>query len=124
MYLGFLAMDTEDRNPRYNRFSFPNKFGTYLAAGLPILLLSGPQTSAAKMLAAQQVGVRLDHTRLPSHLLEVLNIEHPKNVFAPAILSCAKAEFYMPRIRRALWQNLGVREDHAPQLQKRAGLLH
>ncbi len=121
---GFLAMDIEDRNPRYNRFSFPNKFGTYLAAGLPILLLSGPQTSAAKMLAAQQVGVRLDHTRLPSHLLEVLNIEHPKNVFAPAILSCAKAEFYMPRIRRALWQNLGVREDHAPQLQKRAGLLH
>jgi hypothetical protein len=105
---GFLAMDIDERNPRYNRFSFPNKFGTYLAAGLPLLLLSGPDSSVARMLETQPVGVRLDHARLHSHLVEILSIDDPRSAFLPAIQACARTEFYMPRIRQILWKNLGV----------------
>src|SRR5208283_1481314 len=34
---GFSPMALTDDNPRYNRFSFPTKFISYLAAGLPII---------------------------------------------------------------------------------------
>jgi hypothetical protein len=105
---GFLAMDIDERNPRYNRFSFPNKFGTYLAAGLPLLLLSGPDSSVARILETQPVGVRLDHARLNSQLVEILGIDNPRAAFLPAIKECARTEFYMPRIRQILWKNLGV----------------
>ena len=106
---GLVALDVDDANPRYSRFSFPNKFGTYLAAGLPIMLLSGPESSSAKMLLQQPVGIRLDHNRLLLDLLDTLKMENPKRTFLAAIEGCAKTEFYMPAIRQKLWQNLGVR---------------
>lgn len=105
---GLLAMHLHGENPRYNGFSFPNKFGTYLAAGLPILLLSSPDSSAAKMLQAHAVGVHLDHTGLHTHLEEILGLDNPRKRFLPAINACALTEFSMPLIRHTLWKNLGV----------------
>jgi len=105
---GSIQMDIDDTDPRYSRFSFPNKFGTYLAASLPILLISNHESTSAKMLKAHPVGVHLDHTQLEDHLTQVLASPNPRMDYFSQILACAKTEFYMPEIRKRLWQKLGV----------------
>ena len=53
---GFSPLSLSEGDPRYNRFSFPTKFITYLAAGLPVITLGHPSSSVIKMAAAYQVG--------------------------------------------------------------------
>jgi hypothetical protein len=52
-------MSLHDDDPRYNRFSFPTKFITYLAAGLPPIVMGHPESSVMKMAEKYDVGLRM-----------------------------------------------------------------
>ncbi|NJK90814.1 MAG: glycosyltransferase family 4 protein [Blastochloris sp.] len=60
---GFIPMSIEDTDPRYNRFSFPTKFITYLAAGLPPIIMGHPESSVMKMASTYDVGLRIADDR-------------------------------------------------------------
>ena len=102
---GLVVMDMEDQNPRYNRFSFPNKFGTYLAAGLPLLVMGHRESSAIRQARKYALGFSLD-TPDPTELLksieEALRTPSPRERFRSAILDCARTEFNADRMRRKL----------------------
>ena len=53
---GFSLMGLTDDKPRYNRFSLPTKFVSYLAAGLPVITLGHPESSLARLARAYHVG--------------------------------------------------------------------
>jgi hypothetical protein len=108
---GFAPMDLTDNNPRYNRFSFPNKFGTCLAAGLPLIVLAHRESSAAKIAQAYPLGIYSDLREpalLADLLLTALTEPNPRLRFRSGILRCARAEFDAARIRRRLWDCFGV----------------
>jgi hypothetical protein len=52
--------DITDFDPRYNRYSFPNKFGTYLTAGMPVIVAGHAANSAAEILRRFPVGLFTD----------------------------------------------------------------
>lgn len=123
-----MALDDED--PRYNRFSFPTKFITYLAAGLPPIVMGHPESSVMKMAESYNVGVRITNDKLQMWkdletnpggkgeegswffvLCSLLasrkqggggKAQEPLD----AILRCARAEFDAWAVRRRLWEHL------------------
>jgi hypothetical protein len=103
---GFAPMELTDHDPRYNRFSFPTKFITYLAAGLPIITLAHPDSSMAKMATTFKVGL-LSHATdigtLSKELSNALNDPNPRNSYRSEIIRCARSEFDAARTRRGLW---------------------
>jgi glycosyltransferase involved in cell wall biosynthesis len=108
---GLTLMDVTDNNPRYNRFSFPNKFGTCLAAGLPLLVLAHRESSVAKVAQAYQLGFfsdLQDPAALSERLLVALAESNPRQRFRSEILRCAREEFDATKIRRRLWDCFGV----------------
>jgi len=103
---GFAPMSLSEDEPRH-RFSFPTKFISYLAAGLPIFTLGHPETSVVKMAQAYQVGICItsrDPEILRKKLLEALLIEDPWKVFGPEILRCAHNEYDAIDKRRKLYR--------------------
>ena len=111
---GLVVMDMTDDDPRYNRFSFPNKFGTCLSAGLPLIVLGHRESTAARMMRSHEVGFFTDATdpeELGAFLQRVLALPSPRQTFRDSILRCAAEEFDITRIRRALWECLRVRVE-------------
>jgi hypothetical protein len=108
---GFAPMNLADDDPAYNRYSFPNKFGTSLAAGLPLIVLAHRQSSAARMIQVHPVGVCSDATELDGlvgFLGRALAEENPRKLYRDRILHCARTEFDAEEMRRRLWSCLGV----------------
>jgi hypothetical protein len=106
---GFSPMALTDDDPRYNRFSLPTKFVSYLAAGLPILALGHPESSVVKMAAAHGVGfcsTAADVETLAAQLLPALSEPEPGVKFREAIRQCAAGEFDARRFRATLYENL------------------
>ena len=103
---GFIPMSFSDLDPRYNRYSLPTKFITYLAAGLPILSLGHPESSLMKMTTAYQVGLQVAKTDLSeaSSLRLKIALSEPKAKYAPEILRCARDHFDAEKIRAKLWR--------------------
>jgi hypothetical protein len=104
---GFAPMSLSDDDPRYNRFSFPTKFISYLAAGLPVITLGHPESSAVKMAQKYPVGVCMtsgEPAALHRDLLAALSIQDPPAEFGLEILRCARAEFDADRLRSTLYQ--------------------
>lgn len=63
-HAGLVVMDSEEANRNYNRFSFPTKFITYIAAGIEPLVV-GHSSSAVSTLARQSgIGTQINDTRL------------------------------------------------------------
>ena len=109
---GLTLMDVTDKNPRYNRFSFPNKFGTYLSAGLPLIVIAHSESSAAKIAKVYHLGVYTDCqdvVPLAKQLLTALVEENPRQRFRSEILRCAQNEFDAMKMRRQLWAHFGVK---------------
>jgi len=109
---GLSAMHLTDEDPSYNRYSFPNKFGTYLSAGLPLIVLAHRESSAARMIRSYPAGVHTDLTdpqALADFLRPVLHEENPRRRFHTEILRCARTEFDGERMRHQVWHCLGVR---------------
>jgi hypothetical protein len=105
---GFAPMELTDENPRYNRFSLPTKFVSYLAAGLPIITLGHAESTVVKMMSEYRVGLAAtceDPQNLAGQLLACLSEPNPKMTYRAEIQRCAQAEFDAPRMRAALYKN-------------------
>jgi hypothetical protein len=105
---GFAPMGLTDDDPRYNHFSFPTKFISYLAAGLPIITLGHPESSVVKMATAHHVGLCLttrDLEILSTRLLAVLSDLNPRVKYRAGIRSCGATEFDARRMRVVLHES-------------------
>jgi hypothetical protein len=106
---GFAPMSLSDADPRYNRFSFPTKFISYLMAGLPVITLGHPESSVMKMAEKYRVGVATsagDINRLVEALREPLADANPWSRHADEINRCARAEFDAAKMRKVLYECL------------------
>jgi hypothetical protein len=102
---GFSPMSLTDHDPRYNRFSLPTKFVSYLAAGLPIITLGHPESSVIQTAKRYSVGLAIssgDLEMLATQLGETLAAPNPWLEHGPEIIRCAKAEFDATRMRAGL----------------------
>ena len=102
----FAPMALTDDDPRYNRFSFPTKFITYLSAGLPVITLGHPESSVMKMAARYNVGLTAstgDSNTLSEQLRTALNDPSPWNRHEKEIVRCTRTEFDAERMRRILY---------------------
>jgi hypothetical protein len=105
---GFAPMGLTDEDPRYNRFSLPTKFVSYLAAGLPVITLGHPDSSVVKMASAHQVGLCLTTGNLESlsaGMLTALSDPHPVLKYRAGIQRCAAVEFDARRMRSVLFDS-------------------
>jgi len=103
---GFAMMSLAE-DDRCHRLSFPTKFISYLAAGLPIFTLGHPETSVVKMAQQYRVGICLtsgDLETLKTGLLPALMLADPWKTFGPEILRCARDEFDAVRRRQTLYE--------------------
>lgn len=106
---GFSPMVLTDAAPRYNRFSFPTKFITYLSAGLPVITLGHPECSVMKMAAQYAVGPSssaTDAATLAEQLRGALSDPNPSSRYGAEVLRCAKEEFSASRMRAGLHECL------------------
>jgi len=103
---GFAPMALTDADPRYNRFSFPTKFISYLAAGLPVITVGHPESSVVKMAAAHPVGIcatTRDAAALAGQLVAGLSEPDPAAKYREGIRQCAETEFNASRMRATLY---------------------
>ena len=108
---GIVVMDLAGEDLRYSRFSFPNKVGTYLSAGVPVLGFGHPTSSLAQIMQEHRLGKFTSATtreELEKFLLESLRLPAPRAAFRDDILRCARTEFNAAEIRARLWQLWGV----------------
>ncbi len=108
---GFAPMALDDDDPRYNRFSFPTKFITYLAAGLPVITLGHPESSVVKLAARYNVGSCIKTANVESikqQLITAFAIKNPAQQFRSAILDCARIEFDADRMRANLRESFRI----------------
>src|SRR5688572_10718931 len=85
---GIIVMDLTDADPSYNRFSFPNKFGTCLSAGLPLLVVGHRASSAARVIRDWPVGFYTDASsmaELASFFKMALEEKNPQERFRSQI---------------------------------------
>jgi hypothetical protein len=103
---GFAPMALDDADPRYNRYSFPTKFISYLAAGLPVITLGHADSSVVRMASEYQVGVvssEKNSDALADTLRPYFLDRAPWPRFAGEVLRCAAKEFDATRMRAILY---------------------
>lgn len=104
---GFAPMALDDDDPRYNRFSFPTKFISYLAARLPIITVGHSESSLVRMARQYEVGLCTTAAiveELASQLVTTLSIKEPFGFYKAEIARCATNEFDAERMRRNLFE--------------------
>ncbi|MFZ3376340.1 MAG: hypothetical protein WA183_12375 [Chthoniobacterales bacterium] len=104
---GFAPMSLSDDDPRYNRFSLPTKFVSYLAAGLPVITLGHPESSLVKMAQTYRVGPCLssgEPETMQEELFSALSNRNPWAQFGSEIQRCGHAEFDAERMRKTLYE--------------------
>ncbi|MGA3162957.1 MAG: hypothetical protein ABSD77_01970 [Verrucomicrobiota bacterium] len=109
---GIVVMDPEGGDLRYSRFSFSNKIGTCLCAGVPVLGFGHPQTSLGQIMREQHLGKFTSGSEpasLEKFLLESLQTPEPRRIFRDDILRSARTEFNAAEMRARLWRLWGVR---------------
>lgn len=105
---GFSPMVLTDDDPRYNKFSLPSKFVSYLAAGLPVISLGHPECTVVKMATRYQVGLCFTDGNLDSLCRQVLvglSEPNPKIKYRAEILRCAVTELDASKMRAVLYEN-------------------
>lgn len=101
---GFIPMALEDLDPRYNRFSFPTKFITYLAAGLPVIAMGHPDSSVMKMASSYGVGLTISSARVPvEDLAKTLADRGARDKCRAEALRCAREQFDAEKMRNRLY---------------------
>jgi hypothetical protein len=105
---GVSPMKLTDDDPRYNRFSLPTKFVSYLAAGLPVITIGHPESTVMKMASQYAVGISATEggpENLGKQLLEGLSEPEPKMKYRAEILRCAQMEFDATSMRSGIYEN-------------------
>lgn len=108
---GIVVMDPEGTDLRYSRFSFPNKVGTCLSAGVPILGFGHAESSLAHIMREHKLGRFTDAASsggMENLLAEALRVPSPREHFHAGILQCARTEFNAAQMRARLWRLWGV----------------
>jgi hypothetical protein len=109
---GIVVMDPSGEDLEYSRFSFPNKVGTCLSAGVPVLGFGHPTSSLGHIMHAHRLGRFTPATtrgEMEKFLLESLRMPSPRAVFRDDILRCARTEFDAAEMRAKLWKLWGVK---------------
>jgi hypothetical protein len=109
---GVVVMDPAGEDLQYSRFSFPNKIGTCLSAGVPVLGFGHRTSSLGHIMQAHRLGRFTDATtreEMAKFWLESLRVPSPQAVFRDDILRCARTEFNAAEMRARLWRLWGVR---------------
>ncbi len=109
---GIVVMDPAGEDLQYSRFSFPNKVGTCLSAGVPVLGFGHPTSSLAHIMQAHRLGRFTSATvrgELENFLLESLRLPSPRAAFRDDILRCARTEFNAAEMRARLWRTWGMK---------------
>lgn len=104
---GIVVMDPAGEDLRYSQFSFPNKVGTYLSAGVPVLGNGHPQSSLAQLMGEHQLGrfsSAVNRMELEKFLADSLRLTMPRAFFRANILQCAHTEFNAAALRARLWE--------------------
>jgi hypothetical protein len=102
---GLAIMGLDDSDPRYNRFSFPCKFTTCLAAGIPLICLGHHESSLQRLIANYQLGLcysDLDTVPLADYLEGRLFDFSSFDLYRSEIARCARIEFNAEHNRQAL----------------------
>lgn len=109
---GIVVMDSSGDDAQYSRFSFPNKVGTCLSAGVPVLGFGHPMSSLGHIMQAHRLG-RFTPATAPTDLedfwLESLRVPSPRALFRDDILRCAQTEFNATEMRAQLWRLWGAK---------------
>jgi hypothetical protein len=108
---GLVVMDPEGTDLQYSRFSFPNKVGTYVSAGVPVLGYGHPSSSLVQLMQDQQVGrftSATDAFQLEKFMLASLQLPRSRQTFRNVILRSAQTEFNAAAMRSRLWRLWGV----------------
>ena len=111
---GFSPMALADEDPRYNHFSIPAKFTSYLAAGLPVITLGHPECTVVKTATAYDVGCSSSATHvnaLAEQLLAAFGEPDPRQKYRENLRRCAREEFDASRMRQALHTCFGRRTE-------------
>lgn len=112
---GFIPMALTDDDPRYNRFSFPTKFITYLAAGLPIISMGHLASSVMTMARKYEVGMQLSSENpdeLAAKMSAALGYGTSSSTrYRPSLMRCACDHFDATKTRAILWNCLRAAES-------------
>jgi glycosyltransferase involved in cell wall biosynthesis len=109
---GIVVMDPSGEDLQYSRFSFPNKVGTCLSAGVPVLGFGHPTSSLAHIMQAHRLGrftAATTRDDMGKFWLESLRLPSLRAAFRDDILRCARTEFNAAEMRARLWRSWGVR---------------
>lgn len=108
---GVVVMDPSGEDLQYSRFSFPNKVGTCLSAGVPVLGFGHPTSSLGHIMQAHRLGrftAATTRDDMEKFWLESLRLPSPRAAFRDDILRCARTEFDAAAMRAKLWRLWGA----------------
>jgi hypothetical protein len=97
---GLTVMDLEAEDARYSRFSFPNKVGTCLSAGVPVLGVGHEGSSLADAMRRHDIGRFSSATgpaALASFMAEPPRIAEPRARFIASVSSNARERNTTPK---------------------------
>jgi hypothetical protein len=103
---GIITMPLEAESLRYSKYSFPTKFISYLAAGLPPIILARKDSAVNQMAEKYNLGLRLHSSNLETNskiLKQNLWSPSAKAIQRKAMLRCANECFDAQKIRGTLW---------------------
>jgi hypothetical protein len=101
---GLCLMDDDLSNPRYDRYSFPCKFTTCLAAGLPIIAVGHPESALIRVMDRFPVGLKLEGDALQTwsdKLAAFMTRPDPGVDVREAMMQAAESLFDADKNRRA-----------------------
>jgi len=106
---GLVLTQLDDKNPRYNRYSFPCKFTQTLAAGLPMIRIGHSESSLMTLPAGYDLGITLTEKNLCDaqdillkRLSDFSQIEH----YRREAQRCASTLFNAQTMREGFWEKL------------------
>lgn len=110
---GFAPMSLNDDHPRYNRYSLPTKIGSYLSAGLPLIIMGHPESCIMKTLSKYELGPKIlvsGEVGMDRPLKSALSEANAKYLHCDAIYNCCTELYDASKMRFQLYRKL-INED-------------
>jgi hypothetical protein len=111
---GVITMPFDDESLPYSKYSFPTRFISYLAAGLPTIFFTRADSAVSRLAEKYNLGLKLHSLDVEANskiLKQELWNRNTKRNQREAILSCAKECFDAQTIRSQLWGCFADRQN-------------
>jgi glycosyltransferase involved in cell wall biosynthesis len=108
---GVITMPFDRDSLRYSQYSFPTKFISYLAAGIPPIILGRKDSAVMKMADQFDLGLRLvshDAKTIAVNLNETIWQENTSEKYNQRIIDCSHRYFDANVMRKNLWACFGM----------------